>query len=60
MPVGIGGLKFVPVRYTLCPIGAFGQMSVPIGAHRCPLVPIGIEKVAKSKELLYMIFQLKK
>ncbi len=34
VPVGIGGLKLEPVRYTLCPIGAFGQMSVPIGAHR--------------------------
>ena len=43
VPVGIGGLKLVPARYTMCFIGAFGQMSVPIG----------IEKAGKSKELLY-------
>ena len=46
MPVGIGGLKLVPVKYTLCPIGAFGQMSVPIGAAQW------YRKSGKSKELL--------
>ena len=58
VPVGIGGLKLLPVRFQIN--GPYGRISDrqqftfdQMCAYRCPLAYIGIEKAEKSKELLY-------
>ena len=53
---GVGRYRWPDVdagQIYLVPQGAFGQMSVQIGAHWCSLVSNGIEKAKKSKDLVY-------